>query len=283
MPRKKENLIGKTINGILVIDEIRLGSENRPHWVCKCYCGNIFNTRHSYLTSGRISSCGCKKSTNDISGNKYGKLTVLSQAKSTASREIVWNCVCECGNTLSILGKNLTEKSSCKECYLDNLEGKSFGNLIVIEEVERRGYRRYWLCECSCGETTEVSQSHLVTGRIKSCGCLLNRRGEYSPFWNPSISVEERIDKRSGAEYGDWRLSVYEKDSYTCVSCLDNKGGNLVAHHKDGHNWCKERRLDVSNGATLCEECHKDFHSKYGYGDNTEYQFDEWIKGGVLL
>ena len=54
--------------------------------------------------------------------------------------------------------------------------------------------------------------------------------------------------------------------------------GNLEAHHKDGYGWCVERRIDVTNGVTLCEECHINFHKIYGYRDSTEEQYEEWIK-----
>jgi hypothetical protein len=61
----------------------------------------------------------------------------------------------------------------------------------------------------------------------------------------------------------------------------------LHAHHKDGYDWCIERRTDPTNGATLCDSCHTEFHVLYGYGRNTEQQYIEFYedkvrtKGGV--
>ena len=69
-------------------------------------------------------------------------------------------------------------------------------------------------------------------------------------------------------------MKTYGK--YTCDCCGDSSGGNLVSHHKDSFNWCKERRNDLSNGVCLCEKCHTEFHKKYGYGDNTEAQYIEF-------
>jgi 5-methylcytosine-specific restriction endonuclease McrA len=76
-------------------------------------------------------------------------------------------------------------------------------------------------------------------------------------------------------------MGVYERDSFTCVSCGDIRGrksGGINAHHLDGYNWCIEKRLDVQNGVTLCEDCHKHFHMEYGYGDNTKAQFEDWLR-----
>jgi len=39
-------------------------------------------------------------------GTKYGRLTIVSRAKNTETRA-VWNCICDCGNTLSVQGKKL--------------------------------------------------------------------------------------------------------------------------------------------------------------------------------
>lgn len=101
-------------------------------------------------------------------------------------------------------------------------------------------------------------------------------RGEKHSNWNPNITDEERMIKRRIPEYREWRTSVYERDGYTCQICGDNKGGNLVAHHLNGYNWDKETRVDINNGVTLCDACHKNFHSIYGYGDNNIFQFAQY-------
>ena len=54
-------------------------------------------------------------------------------------------------------------------------------------------------------------------------------------------------------------------------------------HHLDSYNWCKEKRVDDTNGITLCENCHKNFHNIYGRGDNTKEQFEEWIGNSIKL
>ena len=92
--------------------------------------------------------------------------------------------------------------------------------------------------------------------------------------WNLNLTAEERATSRnremaiSGLHL--WREDVFKRDWYGCVVCGNHKSGVLVAHHKESWNRNKDLRLNVNNGDTVCTECHKEFHSRYGYGDNTK-------------
>ena len=56
----------------------------------------------------------------------------------------------------------------------------------------------------------------------------------------------------------------------------DKKERKLNAHHLNGWAWAKDQRFDLENGITLCENCHKLFHSIYGRGKNTREQYEEF-------
>ena len=68
-------------------------------------------------------------------------------------------------------------------------------------------------------------------------------------------------DIRNSKEYADWRKSVYERDKYTCQHC-GQVGGELNAHHIKPFAQYKELRFELSNGLTLCVECHREVHRK---------------------
>lgn len=78
---------------------------------------------------------------------------------------------------------NLVHNGVFNQCYLTNLVGeindmlgKKFGRLTVLEECKKRDKHKriYYKCICECGNLTYVSGSNLRLGRIKSCGCLLD-------------------------------------------------------------------------------------------------------------
>ena len=76
-------------------------------------------------------------------------------------------------------------------------------------------------------------------------------------------------------EYSIFVKKVLNRDNYECQCC--HSSSNLEVHHLDGYNWCIERRTDDTNGITLCKNCHTNFHIKYGRGNNTKEQYEEWI------
>jgi hypothetical protein len=102
-------------------------------------------------------------------------------------------------------------------------------------------------------------------------------KGKNNPNYNPNRTDEEREKERKTLENDMWVKEVYQRDNYTCKYC-GKRGGNINAHHLDSYHWCIEKRFDIDNGITLCEHCHKKFHEKYGYKNNTKEQFDEYIK-----
>lgn len=52
------------------------------------------------------------------------------------------------------------------------MKGKKFNRLLVIEAEPNRNGRKYWKCECDCGNITSVRDDSLKSGKVRSCGCL---------------------------------------------------------------------------------------------------------------
>lgn len=95
-------------------------------------------------------------------------------------------------------------------------------------------------------------------GKPKSKETLKKMReaqaGEKHYNWKDGIT-EENLKIRNSNEYRRWRTTVYGRDHYTCVRCL-NKGGKLIAHHILSFARFPEERFKLDNGATLCTGCH---------------------------
>lgn len=107
------------------------------------------------------------------------------------------------------------------------------------------------------------------------CNRCNKKRGEQNPNWNAEKTNEERQNGRNYPEYYDFIINVLSRDKYTCQCCNSKK--ELVVHHLNGYSWYIEGRTDVTNAITLCSNCHKSFHSLYGFSNNTKFQFEEWF------
>lgn len=126
----------------------------------------------------------------DLTGMKFGRLTVLKISGRNASNQIQWLCKCSCKNNSQIevstggLKSGNTKSCGClqkevaskREC--ENLAGQTFGRLIVLKDVGRKHGEVVWLCQCSCVDKNkvEILAGSLKSGRTKSCGCLQKER-----------------------------------------------------------------------------------------------------------
>lgn len=299
---KLEDMIGMEFSNWTVIEYSHRTKGRKHIFKCRCKCGTVKVVYKDNLVYGKSKSCGCLKGVQeDIIGEKYGRLTILELTNERRFGNKVISCLCDCGKEHKV-SVNELKSGSIKSCGCSNkpnLIGLKFGKLKVSKESKQKVYgKRYWKCVCQCGNSIEVSTNSLMSGNTKSCGCvraekckmilkktLENRRGKKHYNYNPNITEEERVSNRyeiNGNDRREWRKEVFQKDDYTCVHCKV-KGGMLNAHHLNGYSWYKEGRYDVSNGVTLCKSCHIDFHSKYGYGDNTKEQFEEYYKKVKVL
>lgn len=60
-----------------------------------------------------------------------------------------------------------------KKRQYNDLTGKKFGRLTVIGlDDERSSRRTYFWCKCDCGNIKSVRSDSLLSGKIRSCGCL---------------------------------------------------------------------------------------------------------------
>lgn len=74
----------------------------------------------------------------------------------------------------------------------NSLIGKVIGKLVVVQFAGFSAVSRqpYWTCSCQCGQTADCRGDHLISGRIKSCGCM--RRERSSRFINLAGKVFDR-------------------------------------------------------------------------------------------
>lgn len=187
------DLTGKKFGAWTVEREDGRNSHNSVMWFCICRCGNTGRVSYSSLISGKSKGCGCArrgkpnlKARVDISGKRYGRLTVLYllNPESCDSTKI-WRCRCDCGNISDVPYSSLTcgHSTSCGCLFKEQLSKRSvkdisglrFGMLTVIERYGTKDRKATWRCKCDCGNDYIAVGKQLRCGEVLSCGCVLSK------------------------------------------------------------------------------------------------------------
>lgn len=134
---------------------------------------------------------------------------------------------------------------------------------------------------CSCGTRHKIRLNNFLYQNNRCPECKRHAlSGPNNYLWKPELTDVERKRNKSRLnipELSRWRRRVFKRDNHTCQYCERRGGITLNAHHLDAWHWCEEKRYDDDNGATLCAECHEEFHAKYSKYNNTRSQYEEWL------
>lgn len=93
------------------------------------------------------------------------------------------------------------------------------------------------------------------------------------------------IDKEGNKTYGNnrkndyrrisWGRSVRRRDGQQCQCCGSFK--RPQAHHIFSYTRYVNKRYKLSNGITLCSDCHAAFHINFGRYNNNRKQLREFL------
>lgn len=89
----------------------------------------------------------------------------------------------------------------------------------------------------------------------------MSKMGDKNPNWRGGVSTEN-AKLRASSKFREWRIKVFTRDNYTCIFCgrRNGNGENVVLHadHIKQFAFYPELRFEISNGRTLCRECHRE-------------------------
>lgn len=161
------------------------------------------------------------------------------------------------------------------------LLGREFGNLKVIHEYPPG--EKLCLCRCDCGTETKVIRGQLLSGKTKSCGCLLlngpvrhghARSGHHSKTyrtWSQMIyrcsNPEDDSFKHYGgrgikvcprwADFENFLADMGERPDGVTIERVDNNGNYEPSNCRwaSAKDQCRNRRSNrifTINGTTAC-------------------------------
>lgn len=267
MWKPKLNLVGQKFNRLTVTSKGKT-EKRRVFWNCLCDCGNTKEVRGDSLKAGSVKSCGCLKEERepDLTNQKFNRLTVLRKTK---DRTGYWDCLCDCGKTVSVKVSSITtgdiKSCGCLKAEREpDLTGRIFGELTVIKKSEKRGNRDqiFWDCLCSCGKEKSIPCESLKRGHSKSCGCKLGffiSIAKSRDQWSVRFDLEKRRSKKRNLSF---TLTIDEFKAIVKQSCFycDAKPQQILTRRKDPTQHILVNgidRVDNSKGYELdnCVPC----------------------------
>lgn len=137
--KNRIDMVGKRFGRLIVIKEV-VPHKKIAKWECLCDCGNTSQVQGTDLRRGKVVSCGCYKDevnherrTKDMTGKKFGRLTILEHAGSDKHNCAHWLCKCDCGTIKVISGQAIRRGTviSCgcyqSECTRERAKAPEFG------------------------------------------------------------------------------------------------------------------------------------------------------------
>ena len=242
-------------------DAITKSGYKKIMYTCQCECGKQKNIASAALKSGATKSCGClnqdsnRKLRNDLTGRRFNSIVVLYRTENKHS-SIYYHCRCDCGNELDISYSNLVngKRYSCgcekgkriSDKNRKNLIGKKFGQLTVIEDINKIGNGRYYKCECDCGNIIVVSSNSLTTHNTRSCGCF---RNDHTKQWSFKDLTGKRFGELTVIElYDKTKNGIRWKCRCDCGNevIIHTTSLNSKKHHACSECQGKRMRLDIT-------------------------------------
>ena len=251
---KKIDLTNQRFGKLVVIKEgpkaIQPSGKKIITWECECDCGNHTVVRAYNLKNGHTTSCGCTAGRVDITGQVYGRLTVIKYNENSE-----WLCRCECGNVVSVktdrLKAGITKSCGClqkdraSETSFISLVGNRYGKLLVIERVENNRFGHVcYRCKCDCGGETITDATNLRQGRTNSCGCIKSKGEMIINNW----LQEHNIDFRSQYSFDNCVLSTGRRPFFDFVLFKNDKPYLVIEYNGRQHyeatgGWSTEEHL----------------------------------------
>lgn len=195
----------------------------------------------------------------ELTGQRIGSLLVIEKSKTKYDGVVGWKCICDCGNEciktthqlVSVLdGKIKRISCGCNLNRGDDLTGKRFGRLIVINKASTQGKAK-WICKCDCGNTCETYADYLLSGHKKSCGCY--EKENRDTVWTRSYGGRTLAYGTRSRRYNERLYNVWNGMKTRCYNPNNSRykdygGRGIVVCEEWKHSFPTFQKWALDNG-----------------------------------
>lgn len=204
---------------------------------------------------------------NDLTGQKFGRLTVVERVENAKNRNARWKCVCDCGNEVIVTGSNLCRGNtkSCG-CYQKEMTVKTKTThgghetrlYRIWADIKKRCYnenqayyndyggRGISMCESWRGSFESFRDWSLENGYSDDLSIdRINFNGNYEPSNCRWATVKEQANNRRSN-----RFLTYNGKTQTMAQWADELGLEYkeIAARLNYLGWTVEEALSTPVG-----------------------------------
>lgn len=204
----------------------------------------------------------------DLVGERFAKLVVISFAKRDRYSHKIWECKCDCGNKIEVLEHNLKNKDiikSTKSCgclrrlIQENQDpiGKKFSKLTVVRFSHSKNKKSYYECICECGTIKYITMNALQSGDCLSCGCAqysqerveksrqtcLKKYGVNNPSQNKDIRLKAAKSSNNSYILYHWKTN----EELICQGSWERKVIEFLNKNQIDYQWQPQSFTMINN------------------------------------
>ena len=132
--------------GRLTVIKRGAGSANNGNavWICRCECGKYTTVAGNFLRRKKnpTRSCGClrkeigERSIKDLTGQAFGRWTVLYLTEERQRQRTVWRCKCSCGTEKNINAEVLLKGRSLSCGCVRSIGEQNIIKILVENNID---------------------------------------------------------------------------------------------------------------------------------------------------
>lgn len=204
--------IGKTFEKWKVLSIVY--KNEKPYFNCVCECGSIKYVNVYNIINGKSKDCGCgritylKSQSKDLTGLKFGKLTVVENMNVKKNGKFLYKCLCDCGKYCYVRSSSLTTNHTTS-CGCTN----SNYNNIIGEILNKLGYQYKTEFYVNLKKYIDNVSFIRFDVYVEELNLAIEYDGEFHFMPIPFLNEENGIKELERTQYRDGVKNQYCKDN----------------------------------------------------------------------
>ena len=281
----QEDMVDKRFGAWLVIARSGVSKDRKRLWLCRCDCGIERDVPGKSLRTGVSLSCGCvvRKATServlqDLTGQRFGAWTVVSNNGQNANRQTTYLCECDCGTRRVVVAQAIREGKS-KSCGCQKAAAIAKAK-TKHGRAGSRAYQTWWDMVRRCTNPRCANWLNYGGRGIKVCDAWLKFENWNADMGDPPPNLSlERIDNDGNYERGNCKWATISEQNKNKSHHRDLFTGRYEG--RDHTLWAPEYRAWISIFRRCSRYNKKDralyYDRQIGVCSRWEKSFDDFL------